>query len=195
MDTYRGTTYKEVYNRISHRQVIMQNKALRERVRAGGEKYRASGRHFGRPRKKPNQKRVEVYLRKGKTPADIVRPMQVSQSMLYNRVERWEHEDKKIVEENIMDIKDVSADARVRLAAFVRIHKGHGIDIGNIIHEAKNEKALMIVMMQKHEELETGVSFAGEKMTLRKVSIRKLRSRAEDPTVPQRLVRWRMADN
>lgn len=90
-----------------------------------------------------------------------------------------------------MDFKDVSADARVRLAAFVRIHKGHRIDIGNMVHEAKNEKALMVAMMQKHEELEKEVSFTGEIITLRKASIRKLRNRIEDPTVPRRVIRWR----
>jgi CTP-dependent riboflavin kinase len=91
-----------------------------------------------------------------------------------------------------MDFKDVSADARVRLAAFVRIHKGHRIDIGNMVHEAKNEKALMVAMMQKHEELEKEVSFTGEIITLRKASIRKLRNRIEDPTVPRRVIRWRI---
>jgi CTP-dependent riboflavin kinase len=91
-----------------------------------------------------------------------------------------------------MDFKDVSADARVRLAAFVRIHKGHRIDIGNMVHEAKNEKALMVAMMQKHEELEKEVSFKGEIITLRKASIRKLRNRIEDPTVPRRVIRWRI---
>lgn len=91
-----------------------------------------------------------------------------------------------------MDFKDVSADARVRLAAFVRIHKGHRMDIGNMVHEAKNEKALMIAMMQKHEELEKEVSFTGEIITLRKASIRKLRNRIEDPTVPGRVIRWRI---
>ncbi len=94
-----------------------------------------------------------------------------------------------------MDFKDVSADARVRLAAFVRIHKGHRIEIENMIHEAKNEKALMMAMMQKHEELEKEVSFTGEIITMRKASIRKLRNRVEDPTVPERVVRWRLADN
>ena len=94
-----------------------------------------------------------------------------------------------------MDFKDVSADARVRLAAFVRIHKGHRIEIENMIHEAKNEKALMMAMMQKHEELEKEVSFTGEIITMRKASIRKLRNRVEDPTVPERVVRRRLADN
>ncbi|WP_370574384.1 hypothetical protein [Methanomethylovorans sp.] len=91
-----------------------------------------------------------------------------------------------------MDIKNVSANSRVRLAAFARIHKGHGIDIEKILHESKDEKTLMIAMMQKHEELEAGVSFAGDIITLRKGSCRKMRVQTEDPT--QRRV-WRSASS
>lgn len=90
-----------------------------------------------------------------------------------------------------MDINDISADSRVRLAAFARIHKGHGIDIENIIHGAENEKALMVTMMQKHEKLERGESFADEMGILRKTPIRKLRIQMDEPTVPDRVVRWR----
>ena len=39
-----------------------------------------------------------------------------------------------------------------------------------MIHEAKNEKALMMAMMQKHEELEKEGSFTGEIITMRKAS-------------------------
>jgi len=94
-----------------------------------------------------------------------------------------------------MDFNDVSADARVRLAAFVRIHKGHRIDIENMIHDAKNERVLMMAMMQKHEELEKEVSFKGKIITLRRASIRKLRDRIEEPTMPERVVRCHMANN
>lgn len=73
---------------------LNEKKALKERIKVGIEKYRASGKHYGRPFREPNQKKLEEHLKNGKSVAEAARLMNIPSSTMYRWIDRWTEEEK-----------------------------------------------------------------------------------------------------